>query len=582
MLGKILRRAFRRNPRADGAAALAVSEALGLEATGRAAEARERLRNALQSGIAADAALLCVLGRLEAQAGDPARALEALERACTVDPESADARADLANVYALRGDREAAARACRAALELDGAHPRAHNHLGLLLAQAGDRVGAVGHFRAAVAAAPRFQAAIRNLVAWLPDNEVPDAALALLQGIVEREPGHADAHAALGALYLKGEFNARPALAALERALALGVDDPDTHAARGVALHDLGRAHDALAAYERALALDPEHVPARFHRALTLLALGRYDEGWPGYELRLRSEDRPRRDFPFPRWAGEPLADRTVLVHAEQGVGDEILFASCLPEVIAQAGRCIIDCDPRLASLYRRSFPRADVRGGTQLDPIGWASALAADFQVPIASLPLYLRRRAEEFPARAGYSTADTARVAVWRERLARAAAGPWLGVSWRGGTPRSRGRARSIDLSELAGSLRTPGVNWVSLQRGAADEELAAMERVYGVRIFGWPDALEDLDETAALLGALDVVVSIDNTVAQLAGATGRRCWVLLAAAAEWRYGAAGERVAWYPGMRLARQSTDGDWSAPLAAVAAALQELVGTSAA
>lgn len=569
MLGEVLKRALRRLAGEGSDAGRAVDEAVGLEARGHAGEARARLHAALRGGVQPDAPMLGLLGRLEAQGGDLHRAQELLERAVRLDPGSADARADLGNVHVMRGEQDAARRSFAAALNVDPRHVPAHNNLGMLLAGSGDRSAALAHFRAAIEADPGFARAIRNLVAWLPDSEVPTGDIAMLKEIVKRFPDHGEANAALGALHLRGMFDATPALAALERAIALGVDDADVHARRGVALQELGRAEDALVAYGRALELDPGHASARFHRSLALLALGRFTEGWRGYETRLLSEDRPRRDVPFPRWEGEALDHRTILIHAEQGVGDEILFASCIPDVIACAGHCVIECDTRLAALYRRSFPGATVIAGSQREPVALPAGAHIDCHVPVGSLPLYLRQAKSDFPSRAGYLRADPAQIAAWRERLAENGAGRRVGISWRGGTLRSRGPARSLGASDLAPLLCTPGVRWVSLQRDADAGELAALGRQCGAQIDAWPDALEDLDATAALIGAVDLTISIDNTVAQIAGGIGARAWVLVPVGVEWRYGTVGEDIAWYPGIRLFRQRHRGEWDSVLDAV-------------
>ncbi|MGB8435514.1 MAG: tetratricopeptide repeat protein [Burkholderiales bacterium] len=532
MLAKILKRALRRLTGSGGDAARSVGEA----------------------------------GRLAAQTGDLPRARELLEHATRLDPGSADALADLGNVLGMLGEPDAAVRSFAAALGIDSRHVAAHNNLGLLLGSIGDRTGALTHFRAAMDIDPQFAPAIRNLVGWLPDSEVPTEDISMLGQIVARYPDHGEAHAALGALHLRGAFDATPALAALDRAIALGIDDADVHARRGVALQELGCTEEALAALDCALARNPNHASARFHRALALLALGRFAEGWPGYETRLVSEDLPHRALPAPRWAGEPLEGRTILVHAEQGVGDEILFASCIPDVIARAGHCVIECDPRLASLYRRSFPQATIIAGRQQEPLTPSGELRIDYQIPVASLPVHLRRASADFPARAGYLRADPAQIAEWRERLAASGAGRRVGISWRGGTVRSRGPVRSLEASALASLLRMPAVHWVSLQRDADVAELAALGEQYGTRIDAWPEALEDLDATAALVSAVDLTISIDNTVAQLAGGLGVHGWVLVPVGAEWRYGTTGNAIIWYPGVRVFRQRRRGEWNAVL----------------
>jgi tetratricopeptide (TPR) repeat protein len=406
--------------------------------------------------------------------------------------------------------------------------------------------------------------AIRSLVDWQAGEAVPHEDIALMREIVARFPDHAAAFAALGRLLMHGEFNAEPALAAIERALALGLEDVETLAAYGVALHEVGRLEDALEAYEAARSLDPEHVGARFHRAITLLTLGRFAEGWPDYELRLLSEDRPRRAFPFPRWSGESLAGKTILVYGEQGLGDEILFASCFRELIAAASRCVIDCSPQLEAIFRRSFPAATVRGGRQDEPIDWALSLGVDVQIPAGSLPLHLRAAGAAFPAHEGYLRADPARVAHWRERLQALRPGRVIGISWRGGTPRTRTERRSLSLADLAPLLRDPGSRFVSLQYGPdAATEVERFASQTAIRVHHWPEAIDDYGETAALATALDGIVSVCTAIVHLGGALGRPVWVAAPRVPEWRYGVSGDHMPWYPSVRLIRRRDAQSWS-------------------
>lgn len=502
--------------------------------------------------------------REAAQAGDPQRARALLEDALARDPASADVHSDLGNVHALLGDEAQAERCYEAALARAPEHAAALANLAALRARRGDRAAALEGYRRALRADPWSERALEGLVGWLPDDAVPREDIALVRAIVERYPDHAAAHAALGRLHLRGWFDGAPALEHLERALALGRREADTFAAYGVALHESGRFDDALAAYDAALAAAPEHVLARFHRATTLLTLGRFGAAWPDYELRLLSEDRPRRTFPFPRWAGETLAGKTILVHAEQGIGDEILFASCLPQVIATARCCVIDCAPKLAPIFARSFPAATVHAGLQSDPVDWAAPLGIDVQVPIGSLALHLRREAGDFPPPAAYLSAEEAKVGRWRERLHALGPGRAIGVSWRGGTSRTRAERRSLALDEFAPVLRLPGHHFVSLQYGpGVAAEVAQLEAATGLRVHHWPEAIDDYDETAALVVALDGVVSVCTAIVHLGGALGRPVWVATPRVPEWRYGAQGERMPWYPNVRLRRQTQVGDWA-------------------
>jgi len=530
----------------------------------RAGEAMlRRLLNRVRPRVSDDPLRLREIAQRSAIDGQVHRARELIERALTLDPRSPDAHSDLGNVCLMLGDDAQAERSYSAALALSAHHAPALANLGLLRARRGERTAALDCFREAVRADPWSVQAIRSLVDWLPDDVVPDEDIALMRDVTARSPDHAAALAALGRLHLKGAFDAVPALAALERAVALGQHDADTLSALGSALQEVGRLEDALSAYERARSIDPQHVGARFHRAIALLTLGRFAEGWPDYELRLQSEDRPQRQFPFPRWNGESLAGKTMLVHAEQGIGDEILFASCLPEMIARAKHCVIDCAPKLATIFQRAFPTATVHGGLQTDPTDWALPLGIDVQSPAGSLPLHLRPDAAAFPTHEGYLRADPGKVARWRERLAALGPGRAVGISWRGGTLRTRADRRTLSLSELAPILREPGIHFVSLQYGTAsrsDVETFASES--GIRVHHWPEAIDDYDETAALAAALDGIVSVCTAIVHLGGALGRPVWVLTPRVPEWRYGAAGDRIAWYPSVRLIRQTVTGEW--------------------
>jgi tetratricopeptide (TPR) repeat protein len=496
-----------------------------------------------------------------AESGDAARARTLFEQALALEPGSPGAHSDLGNACLLIGDDAAAATHYAAALALAPDHAPALANLGLLRARQRDRAGALDCFRRAVRADPWSVHAIRSIADWQPDDLVPHADIALMRDVVARFPEHAAALSALGRLLLRGAFDAAPALAAFERAMALGLRDAESLTGYGVALHEVGRLEDALAAYDAARAVDAGHVGARFHRAITLLTLGRFAEGWPDYELRLRSEDRPQRVFPFPRWQGESLAGKSLLVYAEQGIGDEILFASCLPEVAAAARHCTIDCAPKLAALFQRSFPAATVRVGSQGDPVDWARPLGIDFQVAAGSLPLHLRRDGAAFPAHAGYLRADPLKVGRWRERLRAFGPGRTVGVAWRGGTLRTRSERRSLPLDELLPLLREPGCRFVSVQYGAdAAAELDRFAARSGIRVHHWQEAIDDYDETAALVTALDGVVSVCTAIVHLSGALGRPVWVATPRVPEWRYGWRGDRMPWYPSVRLVRQAEHG----------------------
>ena len=368
------------------------------------------------------------------------------------------------------------------------------------------------------------------------------------------------------------------ALECFEAALRLRGDAAELYDFRGSMYQEIGRLPEAFADFDRALALRPDFPLASFHRAMARLLAGDFERGWDGYELRRLSADHAPAAAGLARWDGSPLAGRSILVAREQGLGDEIMFASMLPQLIAAAGRCFVECDPRLVATFRRSFPAATVFGtepGGGLPPSIPRSSV--DVAIEAGSLPGLMRRRAADFPKHQGYLRADARQVARWRERLTATGPGLKVGISWTGGVPRTRRDLRSLSLLQLQPLLRVPGIRFVSLQYTAsARDEVAELRARTGIEVDHWPEAIDDYDQTAALVCALDLVVSVCTSLVHLGGALGRPVWVMAPIGPEWRYGAAGESMPWYPSVRLFRQAAYAEWDPLIGRVAAELAAL------
>lgn len=469
-------------------------------------------------------------------------------------------------------------------------------NLGLERMRAGDLVGAEKHFAAAAERFPELSDAHFYLgVAQLNQKRYEDAmdsftlaahyrpdfaearfqlglaqfhlerfdeAIESFQKVLELKPDYADAHCNLGYVLYKHREELDEAEAHLRRALELDPEKLETQTNLAMVLDHRGQTSTALEMYGRILEITPDDHEVRVNRALILLASGDYARGWLEYEARRALP--LHRKFPFPEWDGGALDGRVILVHAEQGLGDEIMFASCLDEVIGQAQHCIVECHPKLEKLFRRSFPAATVHGALQSnEDLSWLDrGPRVDCKVGIGSLPLRFRRSRADFPSRAGYLQADPERRQYWRTRLAELGDGPKIGVSWRGGAKRTRRNMRSISLEQWAPLLALPGMQFVSLQYGDCQGELDAVRENSGVVVHHWPDAIDDYDETAALVTALDLVISVQTAVIHLGGALGRPVWALVSSRAEWRYQDSGESIPWYPSVRLTRQTTRGDW--------------------
>jgi predicted O-linked N-acetylglucosamine transferase (SPINDLY family) len=471
--------------------------------------------------------VLQALGRHDA-------ARQAFEQAARIDPGSAAARYNLGNALAELDRHDEAERAYARAIELDPRHAAACNNRGNSLRELGRLPEALACYERALSTDPGYGDARVNHANALADLDRADEALASIDRLLARQPGHAQGRCA-----------------------------------RGNTLHALRRWDEALGEYDRAIAADPAFAQARLNRALCLLRLGRFGEAWPDYEWRWLTDDVAplRRDFDRPQWSGtEPLEGRTVLLHAEQGLGDTLQFCRYVPLVSRRAARVILEVQPRLVGLARTlpGSPEVVARG---------APLPAFDLHCPLLSLPRAFGTEPATIPAPGAYLRADPRRVARWSTRLG-ARTGPRVGLMWRGGIG-SRIRGRSLALHDLLPAL-VPGVQYVSLQRELPDEDLAVLASRRDIVHLG--DEQEDFRDAAALCASVDLVVSVDTSVAHLAGALDVPLWLLLPARCDWRWFDGREDSPWYPRATLLRQRRDGDWREVLERVAAGLRARFG----
>jgi tetratricopeptide (TPR) repeat protein len=522
--------------------------------------AEQHLRRALDAREGSARAMLW-LGRIAAQRGSGEHAVDWFERALDRDPALAEASIALALIQARAGQSEDARDTLWTAVHHSPDSAEAWFQLGRLLVAAGLLNDAVDCLEHAVAVDPgRADASIELARAFARMRRYEEAVTWFRLGL-ERAPGDPQAHNDLA--------NALVYLHRNDEALSLYEDLVRRYPASGVprlgfgnALQQLGRFDDALRQYDAVLAREPKNPFARWNRALVLLLCKQFAEGWDGYEDRLLAERDTLRPFPFPRWRGEPLADKALLIYFEQGVGDEIMFASCFHEVLRQARSCVIECRPKLRQLFARSFPEATVVAAEDRAVPRWLDEVGAiDYQVPAGSLPRLFRRSAHAFPAHP-FLRADPRKVEHWRAELARLGPGLKVGVSWRGGSVRTRTVARTIPLRDWSPILGVPGCHFVSLQYGEVAEDLREVKDLCGVPVAHWPEAIPDYDDTAALVCAVDLVITVCTALVHLSGALGQRAWVLVPSIPEWRYGVEGTRMPWYASVELIRQRRGEGW--------------------
>lgn len=338
------------------------------------------------------------------------------------------------------------------------------------------------------------------------------------------------------------------------------------HANLGLLYVARGRPEEAEAAYRRALQLDPQHPIARANLGVLLLDQGRYAEGWPLYESRFAAGLKAPPALPFPKWTGQALAGKSILVWPEQGFGDYIQFVRYAPLLRRLgASRLTLVCAPALAGLM------ASVDGVDEVRTAGDA-VLPHDYWVCLMSLPALFGTTAETVPAQLPYIHPDAGRLSAWRRRTR--GRGLRVGVVWKGSPINSRDSHRSLPgLDILDPVLKVPDVAFYSLQRGEAGGD--ARESAPGMEPLG--HLIADFSDAAAAIASLDLLITVDTAYAHLAGAIGRRCWVLLDKGADWRWIAAGGGSLWYPQVaRLFRQHDAGDWGPVAALVAHELRQL------
>ena len=535
-------------------------QAVALRQSAQYAQAERNLLDAIE--LEHDfAAAHFELGLTYRDMGQLEDAADYLQLAVHFAPELAAGWFELGAVLARLERVDAALAAYREALAREPRHGDAWLSLGHLLKASDDLNAAIECYRSAVACEPatadahgRLAYALYKAGRYAEARPSFDAALALRPDMVEAQHN-------LGLMLLETGCAAE-ALQRFERALAINPDIIETRACIAHALRDLGRLPQALAQYDAVLAQHPAFTDAVINRSYALLMQGEYADGWAAYERRFTCGAMEPRAFPYAPWQGERLAGKRILVYAEQGLGDEIMFASCVPDLQQAGAHCVIECNTRLAAIFRRSFPQAHDHGAAKNDDKSWLRELPPiDCQIAIGSLPHYFRRARADFPAQGGYLAADARRTGYWREKLA-AGSALRVGIAWRGGTPRSRQFTRSIALPQWLPLLRQQGAMFYALQYGDIAREVEEVRVAGGVLVMQLGDAVHDLDELAAIISALDLVVSVDNTVAHLAGALGKTVWALLPASPEWRYPRRGAAMPWYPSMRLFHRGCGEGW--------------------
>lgn len=519
------------------------------------------------------AAFHVALGIAEARFGRPDAAVAAFLRAASLPEPGCDRLVFTHAVAAHRAGRIAEAEAAyRGLLAARPTHAEAANNLGLLVQMAGRIDAAISLFQAALAARPDYPEALVNLgVALQTAQRIPDAEQALKRALV-LAPEFADAHFNFGLLSgARGDMTR--AEAAYMRTLELAPD----HARAMVCLANVrleqGRIDEGEGLHRRAIHVDANLAEAHFGLAHILLLRGALARGWREYEWRFHLAGRSRRGFSVPRWRGEVLNDRTLFLHAEQGLGDFIQFLRYLPLVRARARDVVLEVPAPI-------LPLVPALRGVRLVARGDSPPPFA-VEAPLLSLPAIFATSLETIPPPSCDLTVPADRMAAWRSRIdeAKRLAGGMMGglavgLVWAGNPGHARDRLRSIPAPELAPLLAVPGLRFFSLQKEPKPGDLAQLNDVALVTDLG--SGFRDMADTAAALMGLDLLVSVDTAVLHLAGTLGRPAWAFLQRLPDWRWLLDRSDSPWYPSITLYRQARWNAWDEPIGRAAADLKKL------
>ncbi len=507
----------------------ALDLALQHHQSGRLPEA-EAIYRQLLAGHPNHPDALHLLGDVALQTGRLDMAIELIGRAIAANPGIAEFHNSLGNALNKKGLFDEAIAAFRRAISIKPAYAEAYNNLGISLRGKGLLEKSIAAYRQAIALRPNYPEAHSNLGNVLRDKSLFDDAVAEYRQALRIIPNCAEVHRNLSGV-----------------------------------LQQQGKWQEAMESLHTAVALEPGNAALRWRYSRILLLLGHWKEGWAEFDSRLKVPKlHLDRDFPQPRWDGSDPSGKTILLHAEGGYGDALNFIRFVPQVAQRGAKLILECPSELAPLFTgmAGLDRVISRG----QPLP-----AFDWQIPLQSLPCVLGLTLENIPNRVPYLSPPADRVARWARRLAGETPSR-VGLVWSGSKHSGWDhRTRSIDV--FAPLAEVPGVKFFNLQKGDDSHQPPPPN----MDLADFSAELNDFADTAALVQHLDLVVSVDTSVAHLAGALAKPVWVLIPFRPDFRWLLDRTDTPWYPTMRLFRQPTPTDWQTPIQQIAEALPALV-----
>lgn len=482
-----------------------------------------------------------------------------------------------------QGNLEKAEGLYRRALTINPKVALLHSNLGVVVYAQGRTLESIPIYRRAIALDPTLSLAHNNLGVALSALSRLDEALEAFGAAIKIVPDDPEPTNNYGDCLVKLSRFAEGA-EWLRRALVLKPNYVEALTNLGTALWGLGRLDEAVEHFRRALALQPDVAMAHKNLGIVLLLMGQYKEGWREYDWRWIADKILLRPCSVPVWNGQPLDEKKLLVWAEQGVGDEILHAGMMADLVKRGVKTVWEVEPRLVTLLQRSAPGLTV-APRLLPPAPETEAPDVVAHIPAGSLGQHLRRSVADFPAdRRGYLVADPARVTQLRAKIGAPAGHKVVGISWFSRNL-NFGKSKSTELTDWKDILSVPGVTFVDLQYGDTSQERARLQQQLGLELkhIDGLDLKDDLDGLAALVAACDLVVTVSNSTAHFAGALGVPVWIMIAAGVGkfWYWGHNTTTVPWYPSATLIRQNEQQDWAPTLTDVGQRLRVYAAPSA-
>jgi tetratricopeptide (TPR) repeat protein len=494
-------------------------------------------------------------------------AIKLFQQAIAIQPHWAEAHFNLGHAYHHLNALTEAVSSYQSALRVNPKMEPALSNLALAFQQNGQAESAVDTYTRLIELHRGLAAAFNNLGVIREQQGHTDDATEYYRCALRVDPAFADAHYNLGNLHLNcSELNL--AVERFQAALKSDQGHVKAYANLGFTYHRLGMFEQSLTLYDRAIALKPDYPEAHLNRAVTRLLLGDWSAGWADFEWRFHCKDW-RRTYPHrlygEQWNGQPFPGKTVLVHSEQGIGDAILFARYLPLVKARGGRVIFEARASLLSAFQ------GLSGVDELIELSADKSPARhyDFYIPLCSLPRVFDTHPQTVPNQTPYLKADPEKVDQWRRRLPKE--GLNVGLVWGGNDTY---KERSCELVDFIPLAFVKGINWIGLQKGPAARQIGSARFPVDFKVDNWGEAFVDFSDTAAALMTLDLIITIDTSVAHMAGALNRPTWVLLPMVPDWRWLLERSQTPWYPGMRLFRQTRRDGWAPVMARVSSALE--------